>query len=113
MPDIGPEIQGALYALGGMAVLAGIRWLAANKAKQIDGLPDKLHAIELVLVKLEGRMSVAEADIENDKDGRRAFAAAKEELAAIRATLVLMQQSIAELWSQLNKLRAGGGKEAA
>lgn len=109
----GDALMGAGTVLAAVAILGGIRWLAAAKAKQIDGLPDKLHAMDLALVKLDARMAKAEGDIANDKDGRRAFAAAKEELAAMRATLVLTQQSITELWSQVNKVRGQGNKEAA
>ncbi|MFV3077511.1 hypothetical protein [Niveispirillum fermenti] len=105
MPDIsGDMVQGAALALAAAGVMGGIRWLAGGKARQLDGLPQQIHAIEIRIVEILGRLAKAEADIANDKAGRAAIAAMREDLAAIRAVVPQLQHGLGDVWTQLNKL---------
>lgn len=103
---MGGELNGALMTLAVAGAGALLKWLFTSKARAIDALPSNLHQIELTLVKIEGRLSKAESEIANDKAGRAAFAAAREDLAAINATLGTMRQDVRDLWSAVNTLRA-------
>lgn len=104
MPDIsGDMMQGAALALAAAGVMAGIRWLAMSKARQLDGLPQQLHQMELRQVEMAGRLGRAEAEIANDKAGRAAVAAVQTDVAVIRATLATIQTEQRDMWSQINK----------
>ncbi len=114
MPDLsGDMMQGVAVALGSIGVLAGIKWLVAGKARQIDAVPAVLHQIELRLVELNGRMGRAESEIANDKAGRAAIASVQTDLAVIRATVAAIQTEQRDMWSQINKAKGGAGSSAA
>jgi hypothetical protein len=98
-------LTGAGLALAAAGVIAGIRWLVAGKAKQLDGLPAQIHQVQMDLVKIGARLDRAEADIANDKAGRRAFAAVETDVAVIRTTLSAIQVEQRDMWSQINKGR--------
>lgn len=69
----GDTLAGAGLALAVAGAVAGIRWLVTGKAREIDGLPALLQALQVELVRVTARLERAEADIANDKAGRRAF----------------------------------------
>lgn len=116
-------LTGAGIVLAGAAVLAGVRWLATAKVKQIDGLPAELQAIRMELVRITARLDRAEADIANDKAGRRAFGAVENLVSKISADIAHLTADVQKLsdrhdrgaqdiWTAIDRMRAAG-KEAA
>ncbi|WP_298330313.1 hypothetical protein, partial [Asticcacaulis sp.] len=74
MDAFGAEaLTGAGLVLAVTGVIAGVRWLVSGKAREIDGLPALVQSLRLELVRVGARLDRAEADIANDKAGRRAF----------------------------------------
>ncbi len=119
MPDIsGDMMQGAGMALAVAGALALVKWLATAKAKELDSLPDAIAAIRLDLVRIMARLDRAEADIANDKAGRRAFGAVETLVSKISADIGHLSTDVqklserhekgnGELWSAINRLRDG------
>lgn len=124
MPEISGEMmQGGLVALAAAAVMAGIRWLVVGKAKQLDGLPvliqalqAEIHALRLEQVKAAARLDRAEADIANDKAGRRAFGAVETMVSKISSDIGHLSSDLqklsdrqekgaGEIWSAINRIR--------
>ena len=115
--DLGGDLlTGAGGALVGGLLVAGLRWLVAGKAKQLDGLPVLSHQIQMELVKIGSRLDRAEADIANDKAGRRAFAAVENLVGKISSDIGHLAADVqklsdrhekgnGELWSAINRLR--------
>lgn len=107
-----PVATGLVAALAAGGMIAGVKWLLAGKAKQIDAIPDSLHRLEMAVALLTGRLERAETEIANDKAGRQAFAQAQQQLARIDATLTHITQlmedyraTTRDLWTAVNKLR--------
>lgn len=109
-------LTGFGVALAGAGALYGIRWLAAGKAKQLDGLPALMHQMQLELVKIGARLDRAEADIANDKAGRRAFAAVEMLVSKISADISHLAADVQklsdrhekggqELWAAIDRIR--------
>jgi len=98
--------------------VAGLRWLAASKAKQLDGLPALMHQMQMELVRIAARLDRAEADIANDKAGRRAFAAVEMMVSKISSDIGHLAADLQklsdrqekggqELWAAIDRLRSG------
>lgn len=98
-------LTGAGLALAAAGVIAGIRWLVAGKAKQLDGLPALIHQMQMDQVRITARLDRAEAEIANDKAGRAAVSAMQTDIAVIRSTMASFQQEQRDMWSQINKTK--------
>ncbi|MBP7339648.1 hypothetical protein, partial [Niveispirillum sp.] len=118
MPDIfsGDALAGAGMALAAAGAVAVVRWLAAGKARQLDGLPATLHAIQMEMVRISARLDRAEADIANDKAGRRAFGAVETLVSKISSDIGHLSADLqklsdrhekgnGEIWSAINRMR--------
>lgn len=109
MPDImsGEALSGAAMTLAAVGVIGLVKWLVTAKAKQLDGLPTLIQQIQMELVKIGARLDRAEADIANDKAGRRAFA-------AVEASITKISTDIGHLAADLQKLsdrHESGGRD--
>lgn len=119
MPDISADmLSGAGGALAVAAVIAGIRWLASAKVRQIDGLPGQIQAVQLELVRISARLEKAESEIANDKAGRKAFAAVEVLVTKISSDIGHLSADVQklstrhekgqeDLWSAVNRIREG------
>ncbi|MFV3130336.1 hypothetical protein [Niveispirillum sp. KHB5.9] len=119
----GEMLAGAGLALAAAGALAGVRWLVRDKARQIDGMPDLVQSLQLELVRLAARLDRAEADIANDKAGRRAFGAVEILVTKISADIGHLSADLAklsdrhergnqEVWVAIDRLRAAGRDSA-
>ncbi len=111
-------LTGGGLALAAAGAVAGLRWLAASKAKQLDGLPALMHQMQMELVRIAARLDRAEADIANDKAGRRAFAAVEMMVSKISSDIGHLAADLQklsdrqekggqELWAAIDRLRNG------
>lgn len=109
-------LAGASMALAAAGAVAGLRWLATSKLRQLDGLPGLIHDIRLELVRISARLDRAEADIANDKAGRRAFAAVEMMVSKISSDIAHLATDLQklsdrqekggqELWAAIDRLR--------
>lgn len=109
-------LTGGSLALAAAGTLAGVRWLVAAKAKQLDSVPELIHQVQMELVRIAARLDRAEADIANDKAGRRAFAAVEMMVSKISTDIAHLATDLQklsdrqekggqELWGAIDRLR--------
>lgn len=112
----GDTLAGAGLALAVAGVVAGIRWLVTGKAREIDGLPALLQELRMELVRITARLERAEADIANDKAGRRAFGTVEMMVSRISADIGHLSADLQklsdrhergnqEIWGAIDRLR--------
>lgn len=110
-------LTGAGMALAAAGALAGLKWLVIDKARQIDGMPALVQSLQMELVKLSARLDRAEADIANDRAGRRAFGAMEVLVSKISSDIGHLSADVQklsdrhergnqEIWSAIDRLRA-------
>lgn len=114
-------LTGAGMGLAVAGVVAGVRWLVSGKAREIDGLPGLVQALRLELVRVGARLDRAEADIANDKAGRRAFGSVEILVSKISADIGHLSADLQklsdrhergnqEIWAAIDRMR--GAREA-
>ena len=112
-PDV---LTGGGLALAAAGAVAGVRWLVSAKAKQLDSFPDLIHQVQMELVRMAARLERAEADIANDKAGRRAFAGVEMTVNKISTDVMHLAADLQklsdrqekggqELWAAVDRLR--------
>lgn len=109
-------LTGAGMGLAVAGVVAGVRWLVLGKAREIDGLPGLVQALRLELVRVGARLDRAEADIANDKAGRRAFGSVEILVSKISADIGHLSADLQklsdrhergnqEIWAAIDRMR--------
>ncbi|OYQ36222.1 hypothetical protein CHU95_05385 [Niveispirillum lacus] len=112
-------LTGAGMGLAAAGALAGLRWLVMGKAREIDGLPAQVQALRLDLVRTGARLDRAEADIANDKAGRRAFGTVEILVSKISADIGHLSADLQklsdrhergnqEIWAAIDRMRGAG-----
>ncbi|MBP7339940.1 hypothetical protein [Niveispirillum sp.] len=109
-------LAGAGLALAIAGAIAGVRWLVTGKAREIDGLPALVQSLRLDLVRITARLDRAEADIANDRAGRRAFGAVEILVSKINSDIGHLSADLQKLsdrhergnqdiWTAIDRLR--------
>jgi predicted nucleic acid-binding Zn-ribbon protein len=98
-------LAGGTVAFLAAGLAAGVRWAVSAKARQLDGLPAQVIALQLDHVRHDARLAKLEEAVANDKAGRAAMAAVQTDVAVIRSTVSAIQAEQRDMWSQINKTR--------